>query len=117
AAATQASPSLQGLQDAVAQRRAHLRTRLEGRPLIFWGAGSAGVCLASMIGREPELWTDGNPNKVGKKFAGSTRVIISPERAFAEAGSAASGEPVLVIASSFVEEILPRVRQLGWTGE
>ena len=87
------------------------------RRLVFWGAGSAGVGLVNTIGREPDIWTDGNPNKIGKKFVGLTRRIVSPELAFAQAKSPAFSRPILVVASSFVEEILPRVRELGWGGE
>ena len=87
------------------------------RYLVFWGAGSAGAGLVSTIGREPDIWTDGNPNKIGKKFVGSTRLIVSPEVALAEARSPAFNLPVLVIASSFLDEILTRIRKLGWTGE
>ena len=74
---------LDGLQDAVARRRTRLRDLLAGRRLVFWGAGSAGAGLASTIGREPDIWTDGNPNKIGKNFVGLTRRIVSPEVAFA----------------------------------
>jgi hypothetical protein len=111
------SPSLEGLQSAVAQRRIHLQNVLAGRRLVFWGAGSAGVGLVNTIGREPDIWTDGNPNKIGKKFVGLKRRIVSPELAFAEARSPAFSNPILVVASSFVDEILPRVRHLGWGGE
>ena len=110
-------PSLAGLQDAVGCRRAHMRNLLADRQLVFWGAGSAGAALVSTIGREPDIWTDGNPNKVGKRFVGSTRLIVSPEVALAEARSPAFSRPVLVIASSFQEEILTRIQELGWTGE
>lgn len=109
--------SMAGLQDAVGRRRSHMRNLLADRQLVFWGAGSAGAALVSTIGREPDIWTDGNPNKVGKRFVGSKRRIVSPEVAFAEARSPAFSRPVLVIASSFAEEILPRIQQLGWTGE
>ncbi|HEX4971446.1 MAG TPA: class I SAM-dependent methyltransferase [Steroidobacteraceae bacterium] len=117
AAAQTPAPSLDGLQEAVSRQRVQLQRLFAGRRLVFWGAGSAGAHLASLIGREPDVWTDGNPAKVGKHFAGSTRSIISPERAFAEAKASTADAPVLVITSSFVDEILPRVRQLGWQGE
>jgi SAM-dependent methyltransferase len=109
-----AAPALDTLQRKVAEQRERLMSTLGGRKLVFWGAGSAGVSLVSIIGREPDLWTDGNPNKVGKHFVGLTRQIVSPDTAFREAR--AYSNPMLVIASSFVDEILPRVRSLGWTG-
>ena len=110
-------PSLVGLQDAVGHRRDQLRNLLVDRQLVLWGAGSAGAALVSTIGREPEIWTDGNPNKIGKKYVGLTRRIVSPEVAFAQAKSPAFSRPLLVVASSFVEEILARIQELGWTGE
>lgn len=109
-------PQLSGLQAAVTERRERLRRLVEGRPLVFWGAGSAGVGMAETLGREPDFWTDGNPNKVGKKFVGLGRTIIAPEQAFA-AARAQAREPVLIVASSFAREILPRVRALGWEGD
>lgn len=110
-------PVLDGLQQSVTSRRAYWRKLVEGRPLIFWGAGSTGVALANIIGREPEFWTDGNPNKVGKRFVGLKSDIVSPELAFSQIRSRDARSPVLVIASSFAREILPRVRQLGWENE
>lgn len=111
------APDLAGLQMAVATRRSRLRDLVAGRPLIFWGAGSAAVGLVGTIGREPELWTDGNPNKIGKKFVGLKRQIASPEHALTQGRRLAKDGPLLVIASSFAREILPRVRALGWDGE
>ena len=89
---------------------------LAGR-LVFWGAGSAAIRLASTIGRAPDHWTDGNPAKVGKKFIGFDTLIEAPADALAAATAAAGSGAVVVIASSFVREILPTVRKLGWRGE
>jgi 2-polyprenyl-3-methyl-5-hydroxy-6-metoxy-1,4-benzoquinol methylase len=112
-----APPRLEGLQEASDALSRRLRKLVHGRRLIFWGAGSAGVGLACMIGREPDFWTDGNANKIGKKFPGLTSDIVNPGIALSMSGSHGAGEPMLVIASSFVREILPLVRQLGWSGE
>lgn len=109
-----APPALGSLQTRVDAHHGRLRRELGPSWLVFWGAGSAAVRLAGFIGRAPDAWTDGNPAKIGMKFVGHERRIIAP----AEALSLAAGQPeaVLVIASSFVREILPRVRQLGWRG-
>jgi hypothetical protein len=117
AAAEFAPPRLAGLQAASDALSRRLRKLVDGRRLIFWGAGSAGVGLACMIGREPDFWTDGNPNKIGKKFPGLTSDIVSPGAALSMAGNHGDGEPLLIIASSFAREILPHVRRLGWSGE
>jgi hypothetical protein len=110
------APTLTGLQAALIRRTEHMRELLRGRRVVFWGAGSTGITLAGAIGREPDIWTDGNPNKIGKKFVGSTRLIVAPESAIAAAGSPEFTDPAFVITSSFQAEILPRVRQLGWKG-
>lgn len=110
-------PALDRLQESSTTHRNLMRELLCDRRLIFWGAGSTGVTLARMIGREPDYWTDGNPQKVGKRFIGFDLRIASPEDAFARAASENGDEPLLVIASSFAREILPQVRQLGWRGE
>jgi hypothetical protein len=110
-------PILDGIQQAVDRRRTRLRKLLVDRQLVFWGAGSAGVGLVSTIGREPDIWTDGNPNKVGKKFVGLNCEIVSPETAFSQVRFKGFNNPVLVIASSFAREILPRIGQLGWESE
>jgi hypothetical protein len=110
------APSLTGLQGELTRRREHMQELLRGRGMVFWGAGSTGITLAGAIGREPDIWTDGNPNKIGKKFVGSTRLIVAPESAIAAAGSPLFTNPAFVITSSFQDEILPRVRRLGWNG-
>ncbi|MGH8222683.1 MAG: hypothetical protein ACREQZ_06890, partial [Woeseiaceae bacterium] len=110
-------PELGKLQESSTSHRELMRELLSNRRLIFWGAGSTGVGLASMIGREPDLWTDGNPQKVGKKFIGFDRPIAGPKETLARAALMGGEEPLLVIASSFAREILPQVRQLGWRGE
>jgi hypothetical protein len=51
------------------------------------------------------------------KFAGFGQPIVSLEHALASAVAETSHPPVMVIASSFLREILPRVRKLGWRGE
>jgi hypothetical protein len=112
-----APPALEGLQAATDSYRSRLRKLVDGRRLIVWGAGSAGVGMARMIGREPDFWTDGNPNKIGKKFPGLTSRIVSPDEALSKVKSAGGSGFLLIIASSFVREILPRVRQLGWAAE
>ena len=110
-------PALGGLQERVDSYRARMRELLNDRPLVFWGAGSAAIRLASIIGRAPDHWTDGNPAKVGKKFIGFDTLIATPGDALAAATDAAGSGAVVVIASSFVREILPTVRKLGWRGE
>ena len=94
-----------------------MRELLTGRPLLFWGAGSAAVRLASTIGQAPDHWTDGNPAKIGKKFVGFDTLIVPPADALAAVMASADSGAVVVIASSFVREILPTVRKLGWRGE
>ena len=109
-------PAVQGLQAALEGEVARLREQYAGRPLLFWGAGSAGIALATQLAREPDFWTDGNPNKVGKHFVGSARTIISPQAAFAAARTL--GDAVaLVIASSFTTEILRSLSDYDWRGE
>ena len=110
-------PELGKLQESSTSHRELMRELLGNRCLIFWGAGSTGVGLARMIGREPDYWTDGNPQKVGKKFIGFDRPIVGPEETLARASSMGGKEPLLVIASAFAREILPQVRRLGWRGE
>lgn len=110
-------PAFDGLQDAYDRHREAIRQRLGDRRLVFWGAGSAGVVLANLLGREPEWWTDGNPNKVGKKFVGLEARVLEPADALGRARSASGDRPALVISSSFAREIVPRVRALGWDGE
>jgi len=111
------APYLGGLQATLEEQRAHLRELFAGRRMIFWGAGSAGIGLANTIGREPDIWTDGNPNKIGKRFVGAMRRIVSPENALAQAATRDREEAILVIASSFASEILPQVQKFGWQGD
>lgn len=109
------APEREGLQRSIDQRHARWKDIAARKRLLFWGAGSSGVVLASIIGREPDVWTDGNPAKVGKRIVGLDTRIVSPKDAFAAIGN--SKDAVLVIASAFVREILPHVRELGWQGD
>jgi hypothetical protein len=111
-------PQLTALQRAVDARRDRLSKALGDRALVFWGAGSSGINLATTLGREPDFWTDGNPAKEGKHFVGLSGVVVSPATAFelVQQGKFAA-PPALVITSTFVREILPRVRELGWRGD
>lgn len=111
-----APPALDSLQSRVDAHHGRLRRTMGPSWLVFWGAGSAAVRLAGFIGRAPDAWTDGNPAKVGMRFVGLERRIESPESALARAASEGDADPVLVIASSFLREILPRVRAMGWQG-
>jgi hypothetical protein len=87
------------------------------RTLVFWGAGSSGIGLATTLGREPDFWTDGNPAKEGKHFVGLRGVVLSPATAFERVQQGNCVAPALVITSTFTREILPRVRELGWRGD
>jgi len=111
-----APPVLGSLQSRVEAHHGRLRRELGRGWVLFWGAGSAAVRLAGFIGRAPDAWTDGNPAKVGMRFVGFDRLIESPESALARAASEGGAGAVLVIASSFLREILPRVRAMGWQG-
>jgi Methyltransferase domain len=111
------APKLDGLQEAADAYHSKLGKLVDGRRLVFWGAGSAGVGLAWMIGREPDYWTDGNPNKFGKMFPGLGSRVVSPDEAFAGIRADDSRGPLLVVASSFAREIMPRVQSLGWPFE
>jgi hypothetical protein len=97
--------------------RSRLRNLVEGRRVVVWGAGSAGVNVVKMMGKEPDFWTDGNANKFGKGFAGLHSRVVSPERALSTAVNDSSGNYLLIVASTFASEILPRVHELGWDKE
>jgi hypothetical protein len=111
------TPPLGSLQRKVAHKRAELSGLFAPRWLLFWGAGSSGISLVNAIGREPELWTDGNPNKIGRRFVGLHGEIVAPRVALATAKLPREKPSAVVIASTFVGEILPVVRALGWDGQ
>jgi SAM-dependent methyltransferase len=105
------------LQSMADSCRSRVRSLVQGRRVIVWGAGSAGVNVVKMMGREPDFWTDGNANKFGKSFAGLRSRVVSPERALADAEADATGNFLLIVASTFVSEIVPRIQELGWSKE
>jgi Methyltransferase domain len=111
------NPPLGGLQRKITYRRAELSGLFFPRWLVFWGSGSSGISLVNAIGREPELWTDGNPNKIGRRFVGLRGEIVAPRVALAIAKLPREKPSAVVITSTFVEEILPVMRGLGWDGE
>lgn len=106
-----------GWREHLIQQRESLVDLCAGHKLIFWGAGSASVIMASRLGRDPDYWVDSNPNKHGKRFVGYGLTISDPETAIAEAMPLPEAErPLLLITSSFEREILPTIRRMGWTG-
>lgn len=109
------APNCDQLQHMVEAECTKWRSIAAQNKLLFWGAGSCGVTLANIIGREPDAWTDGNPAKVGKRIVGHKSRILSPKEAFSVFEAKYSNEPVLlVIASSFIHEILPQIKQYNW---
>ncbi len=113
--ATDTRTDLQAINDSQRRRAAQ---RLHGRPLLFWGAGSAARTLMQRAGRVPEVICDKNPGKIGKRFVGIDREIVyAPETVAAMIRRGEDRGFLLVAASAFETEILNEARQLGWRGE
>lgn len=94
-----------------------LRNATRGQRVMFWGAGSYCTTLLSLCDIAPEKILDGNPNKAGKRMAGSVMLIEHAPQAIQRLLE--SGEDMavtMVIASSYHAEIQAELKRLGWRG-
>ncbi|MEO8006214.1 MAG: class I SAM-dependent methyltransferase [Betaproteobacteria bacterium] len=106
---------LGNLQSAANSYKTRMSQLVSARKFVIWGAGSSGANVMNLIGVEPAYWVDGNPNKFGKRFIGCHSVIVDPQSAFMKIKQDPSGDYVLIIASTFLDEIVPRLNELEWT--
>lgn len=89
-----------------------------GRRVLIWGAGSYGRKVVTVLGLEPEMFLDGNPNKEGWRYVGlDAPVRHAPPviKDLIEKGE--DKDYAVIVASTFFEEIERTLGQLGWGGK
>ncbi len=106
------APTLDTLQRKVAEQQGASHSHARRAQARCSGARAARASVSSVSsGASRTVDRRATRTRSATHFVGLAREIVSPDVAFREAG--AYTNPVLVIASSFVKEIPPRVRALG----
>ena len=105
------------LQKHLDAQRADLRCHINGKKVVMWGAGSGGRGLMSFLDFSPEVVLDGNPNKLSRKFVGLDDLEIRNAKEWIEDHKNDSDQWLLIIASSYFNEIQQSLIELGWLGE
>lgn len=84
----------------------------KGKKIWLWGAGSAAGEIHHVYDLNPKLFAgyiDSDPKKTGRNFVSASALpIMSPEQAYKH------GVDAVVITSYSVEEIIKRMRSMGW---
>ena len=95
-----------------------LQNICKDKQFIFWGAGSGAVTLLALTKLQPLCIVDGNSNKVGKYFCGLNFTIgYAPEVIKELITNNKDINLVMIISSSFYQEIRSALVTLGWRGD
>ena len=88
------------------------------KKIIFWGAGSGALTLLALTKLTPWKIIDGNPNKEGKSFCGiKQQISYAPNVVKELIANGDDHNTLMIISSSFYQEIEQELAQLGWNGE
>lgn len=94
-----------------------LSHHVDGKNLIFWGAGSYCTLIMSVCKLEPSRIIDGNMSKVGSRMPGSSITIEYAPDVVSSLIAQNNSNLLIVITSSFHKEISSELIDLGWKGE
>lgn len=94
-----------------------LSNHVDGKDLIFWGAGSYCTLIMSVCKLEPSRIIDGNMSKVGSRMPGSSITIEYAPDTISSLISQNNQNSLIVITSGFHKEISLELINLGWKGE
>lgn len=94
-----------------------LKKTAKGKKLALWGAGSGGVKVMSSFNLCPDIIVDNNPAKAGKTFIGYEQLKIVEANVWIEQEYKNSDSWLVVVASTYYEEISGRLKNAGWKGE
>lgn len=93
--------------------KAHIQTT---KKIAIWGAGAGGRSLMSYLELLPGVVLDNNPNKVGKIFVGYPDRPIELANDWVKSHLNESDDWLLVISSTFFDEIQQSLNEMGWRG-
>lgn len=94
-----------------------LEKAVHGKKLALWGAGSGGVKVMNYFNVCPDIIVDSNPDKAGKIFVGYAHLKIANADAWIEQECNNSRSWLILVASTYFEEIQERLGQAGWEGD
>jgi 2-polyprenyl-3-methyl-5-hydroxy-6-metoxy-1,4-benzoquinol methylase len=105
-----------GLSVWIEKNKSLIYRAAEGKKLALWGAGSGGVKVMNYFNLCPDIIVDSNPNKAGKKFVGYPQKIVAAD-GWIEQWSENSESWLIIVASTYFEEIRQRLKGSGWKGK
>ncbi len=94
-----------------------IETAIKGKKLALWGAGAGGIRIVNSFNLRPDIVVDSNPEKAGKKFVGYEYLEIIEANPWIKKECENSRLWVVVVASTFYEEICQCLKVSGWEGE
>jgi len=94
-----------------------LEKAVKGKKLALWGAGSGGIKVINYFDLCPDIVVDSNPAKAEKKFVGYDHLNITEAKVWVEKECKNSQSWLIVVASTYYEEICDFLKSSGWKGE
>src|SRR5690606_19143660 len=101
-------------QSGIDAQKEKLARLIAGKKVAMWGAGAGGRALMSFLSFTPDVILDGNPNKSERVFAGYEHCRIEPAERWIQQHQNVHADWILVVASSFYDEISSSLHQFGW---
>lgn len=106
-----------GLPAWIEKNKTILENALKGKKMALWGAGSGGIKVINYFNLCPDAIVDSNPGKAGKKFVGYENLEVIEANAWIEQEYQNSQSWLIIVTSTYFEEITSRLKQAGWKGE
>ncbi|THB75753.1 MAG: methyltransferase domain-containing protein [Desulfobacteraceae bacterium] len=101
----------------IRQNQMRIDKAVENRKLALWGAGSGGIKIVNHFGLTPEVIIDSNPLKKGMGFPGFKKLTIAYAPDWLDKELAHSRSWLILIASTYYQEIQAQLDALGWQGK
>ncbi|MGV2870842.1 class I SAM-dependent methyltransferase [Colwellia sp. E150_009] len=96
----------------------YINTITKQKKTILWGAGTCGISLISSAKIKPVNIVDGNADKAGKFYCGFDKAVeFAPTVIKKLVKNNQDRDMLIIISSSFYQEIKANLHELGWRGE
>ncbi len=94
-----------------------LSAAARGKEIAIWGAGSGGIKIVNYFNLNPSVIVDSNPEKTGRVFAGYGHLPVQQADSWLVQEISRSRSWLIVVASSYYDEITTHLKTAGWEGE
>ena len=101
----------------IKKNKNNIEKAIRGKKLALWGAGSGGVKIINYFNLCPDIIVDSNPGKARKKFVGYEHLNIMESQIWIEQECKNSESWLIIVASTYHEEICSYLKNSGWKGE